>query len=72
MATRVKLELDTETFGRLIEAAVIERRPVDFQAEVILMRALGVPPPEIPSVFPSNTTPAPTDRPTDEAERVSA
>ena len=69
---RVRLELDGETFGRLVEAAVAERRAANCQAEVILMRALGIPPPEIPSVFPSNTPPAPTDRPTDEAERVSS
>ena len=41
MATRVKLELDTETFGRLVESAVCEQRPADWQAEVILRRALG-------------------------------
>jgi hypothetical protein len=41
MATRVKLELDTETFGRLVESAVTEQRPADWQAEVILRRALG-------------------------------
>jgi hypothetical protein len=70
--TRVRLELDSETFGRLVEAAVAERRPADWQAEVILMRALGSPPPEIPPVTPANATSAPTDRPTDEAERVPA
>jgi hypothetical protein len=72
MATRVKLELDTETFGRLIEAAVTERRPVDFQAEVILMRALGVPPPEVPPSTPTNAASAPTESRTNEAERVPA
>jgi hypothetical protein len=41
MATRVKLELDPETFGRLIESAVAEYRSADWQAEVILRRALG-------------------------------
>lgn len=41
MATRVKLELDPETFGRLVESAVTEQRPADWQAEVILRRALG-------------------------------
>jgi hypothetical protein len=40
--TRIKLELDTETFGRLVEAAVAERRPANWQAEVMLMRALGI------------------------------
>ena len=41
MATRVKLELDQETFGRLVESAESEQRPADWQAEVILRRALG-------------------------------
>lgn len=41
MATRVKLELDPETFGRLMRVAVAERRAADWQAEVILRRALG-------------------------------
>jgi hypothetical protein len=41
MATRLKLELDPETFGRLVETAVTEQRPADWQAEVILRRALG-------------------------------
>jgi hypothetical protein len=41
MATRVKLELDSETFGRLMHVAVAERRAADWQAEVILRRALG-------------------------------
>jgi hypothetical protein len=39
----VRLDLDTDTFTRLVEAAVAERRPVDWQAEVILRRALGLP-----------------------------
>jgi hypothetical protein len=41
MVTRVKLELDPETFGRLMRAAVAEKRAADWQAEVILRRALG-------------------------------
>jgi hypothetical protein len=41
MATRVRLDLDPETFGRLVESAVIEQRPANWQAEVILHRALG-------------------------------
>ena len=42
MTTRIKLELDRETFGRLVESAVAEQRAADWQAEVILRRALGV------------------------------
>jgi hypothetical protein len=41
MATRVRLDLDPTTFGRLVETAVAEQRPADWQAEVILRRALG-------------------------------
>jgi hypothetical protein len=41
MSTRVRLELDPETFGRLVTCAVEEQRPADWMAEVILMRALG-------------------------------
>lgn len=41
MSTRVRLELDPETFGRLVSAAVAESRPTDWMAEVILSRALG-------------------------------
>jgi hypothetical protein len=41
LVTRVKLELDPDTFGRLVETAVAEQRPADWQAEVILRRALG-------------------------------
>jgi len=41
MATRVRLDLDAKTFGRLVETAVAEQRPADWQAEVILRRALG-------------------------------
>jgi hypothetical protein len=41
MATRVKLELDPETFGRLVESAVGELRSADWQAEVLLRRVLG-------------------------------
>jgi hypothetical protein len=40
---RVKIDLDTETADRLIKAAVAERRPIDWQAGVLLRRALGLP-----------------------------
>lgn len=41
MATRIRLEIDSETYGRLMREAVAEKRPADWQAEVILRRALG-------------------------------
>jgi hypothetical protein len=43
---KVRLELTDETFDRLMRAAVSERRPVDWQAEVLLERALGIRPSE--------------------------
>ena len=39
----VRVNLDGETFSRLIDAACSERRPVPMQAEVMLRRALGLP-----------------------------
>ena len=41
----IRLDLDTETFRRLTELAVDERRPIYWQAEVLLLRALGMPAP---------------------------
>ncbi len=38
---RVRLELDQPTFDALVEAAVRERRPLLWHAEVIIRRALG-------------------------------
>ena len=44
---RLKLELDTETAEKLAESAVVEKRPLAWQAEVLLRRSLGLPfPPE--------------------------
>jgi hypothetical protein len=46
---RLKIELDGETTERLVRQAVIERRPVDWQAEIMLRRACGLPdPPRLP------------------------
>jgi hypothetical protein len=39
---RIRLELDQQTFEKLIQIAVAERRPVVMQAEVILRRSLGL------------------------------
>ena len=38
----LKLALDSETYSRLVEQAVSERRPIGWQAEVALRRALGL------------------------------
>ena len=47
----LKLEVDSETYDRLVEQAVAERRPVVWQAEIAIRRALGLP-------FPYGTEPA--------------
>ena len=39
----IRLDLDQETFSRLVDSALHERRPIPWQAEVILRRALGLP-----------------------------
>ncbi len=39
----IKIDLDSETYARLTERAVAERRPVPWQAEVTLRRAVGLP-----------------------------
>jgi len=44
---RIKLDLDETTTERLIEVAERERRPIAWQAEVILLRGLGLWPVEV-------------------------
>ena len=39
---KIRLDLDKQTTEQLIELALQERRPVDWQAEVLLRRALGL------------------------------
>jgi hypothetical protein len=39
----LKLRPDTETMDRLVERAAQERRPIVWQAEVLLRQALGLP-----------------------------
>lgn len=46
---RLHLELDLETFVALTDRALRERRPVVWQAEVILREALGLPFPYPPA-----------------------
>ena len=41
---RIRLVLDPETAARLTEIAAAARRPVAWQAEVLLRRALGLAP----------------------------
>ena len=40
---RLRLDLDRETFDALTAQALAERRPVIFQAEVVLRLAMGLP-----------------------------
>lgn len=46
---RLELELDQETAIRLVEQAATERRPVMWQAEIMIRQALGLPFPYPPS-----------------------
>ena len=41
---RIRLEIDETAYERLIKAAAEERRPPDWHAEYLLLRALGVEP----------------------------
>jgi len=43
---KLRLDIDQETYERLVKRAVAERRPIDWQAEVTLRRAVGLPFPE--------------------------
>lgn len=51
---RLQLDVDQETYVRLAESAVAERRPVGWQAEVLLRRALGLPVPPVGRPDPGN------------------
>lgn len=39
---QIRVNLDNETIARLAQHAVAERRPIPWQAEVMLRRALGL------------------------------
>jgi hypothetical protein len=54
----LKLDLDSETYGRLVEQADSERRPVVWQAEVALRRALRLPFPHRQESKPRGDAPA--------------
>jgi hypothetical protein len=56
---RLKLEVDQETWQRVVDQADAERRPPVWQAEVLLRRAVGLPfPPQ--SAAPSTSSDGPT------------
>ncbi len=56
---RLRLDLDRETFDALTAQAFAERRPVVFQAEVVLRQALGLPFPYPPVSDGELTPPSP-------------
>jgi hypothetical protein len=58
----LRLKPDRETYDRLIEIATAERRPVGWQAEVLLRRAVGLPFPDR-----SDDRPVTVSQPTEEA-----
>jgi hypothetical protein len=38
---RLRLDISEESYLRLMEIATLERRPIDWQAEVMLIRAIA-------------------------------
>jgi hypothetical protein len=60
MAVRLRLDIDDETYARLAVRAGDERRPVEWQAEVELRRALGLPFPA-PAAEPAEPAPQEAD-----------
>jgi hypothetical protein len=61
---KIKLDLDTQTWEALAISAVRELRPAPMQAEVLLMRALGLPVPKEP-VPAATQEPVPAGAPHD-------
>jgi hypothetical protein len=57
----LKLDIDPEAYARLVAEADTERRPITWQAEIMLRRALGLPFP------PAETREAPNCQPVQEA-----
>ena len=40
---KMQIELDRDSYRRLTELAVAERRPIPWQAEILLLRVLAAP-----------------------------
>lgn len=55
---RLKIDLDDQIYEKLVQAAVSERRPIVWQAEVTLQRALGLPFPDMPDASQREVTDA--------------
>ena len=67
---RLRIELDTETTEALARSAVNDRRPIPWQAEVLLRQALGL---SFPAKHEGRApTPAPSAAPTPAGEGVRA
>ncbi len=62
---RLRLELDAETYARLMASAVAARRPVGWHAEVLLRRVLGL-------LMPGDDDPRAPHPPVDKARRHEA
>jgi hypothetical protein len=41
VSQRLRLDIDDESFERLAAIAIAERRPIGWQAEVLLLQAIG-------------------------------
>jgi hypothetical protein len=41
VSQKLRLDIDDESFERLIAIAIAERRPLGWQAEVLLLQAIG-------------------------------
>ncbi len=61
----IRIELDTSSFNKLAEIAVEERRPIPWQAEVLLLKALGAWPASVEEAIPRQGT-----LPLDKIERL--
>jgi hypothetical protein len=53
---RIKIDVEGEFFDRLADRAFAERRPIPWQAEVELRRAVGLPFPAVPGAHHESVT----------------
>lgn len=59
---KLRLDPDRETYDRLVEIADVQRRPVGWQAEVLLRQAVGLPFPPAANE-PADLRPQPSEAP---------
>ncbi len=57
---RLRLDIDKETHDRLLQVSLLEKRPIHWQAEVLLRCALGLPfpPKSLEALAPSDRSKA--------------